>query len=267
MPNVKKAVVWADADFEEAECFRCRVRGELLFRRPPFGVVRCPTCGQVFISPRLNAQGRKKIYDDADYFDVGVYGGPTGKLNLAFYWPKRRAALVRSQVRTAQPRLLEIGCAYGVFLEAAQRAGFEVSGIELSKPAASYAREHLKAEVVQGELESTPLPDAGFDAVCGWDVLEHVLNPLSFMQTVARVLRPGGVVALSVPYFSSLPARLFRSRWWTLRPEQHIWHFTPDTLRRLFADAGLTPRRMVVSPFAPVNLTRLDSLVALATKD
>lgn len=69
--------------------------------------------------------------------------------------------------------------------------------------------------------------------------------------------------ALSVPYFSSLPARILRSRWWTLKPEQHIWHYTPTTLALLAARAGLVVTSVTTSPIRRANVARLDSLVAV----
>jgi hypothetical protein len=70
------------------------------------------------------------------------------------------------------------------------------------------------------------------------------------------------VIALSVPSVSSLPARALGSRWWTLKPEQHIWHFTPRTLALVAARAGLVITSVVRSPVRAANAGRLDSIVA-----
>jgi len=99
--------------------------------------------------------------------------------------------------------------------------------------------------------------------VCFWDTLEHVPDPLAFLVEIRRRLAPDGAFALSVPYISSLPARLLGRHWWTLKPEQHIWHFTPATLQAVAARAGLRITEKYRSPLRRVNLGRLDSLVAL----
>ena len=72
----------------------------------------------------------------------------------------------------------------------------------------------------------------------------------------------GGLIALSVPYISSVPARVLGASWWTLKPEQHIWHFTARTLAMVAARAGLAITTVIRSPVRAANAGRLDSLVA-----
>jgi SAM-dependent methyltransferase len=249
---------------EEVDCYRCRARGERLYPSGRFAVAKCPSCGQVFISPRLVAEDRGGIYDDPDYFEAGVYGFKK-RFSLSLWhqqtWSNGRLKLLGSgQGR----KLLEMGCAYGFFLNVARQHGFQVSGVEISRAAVLWAREKTDLDVRQGTVESVTLPEHEYDVVCFWDVLEHVPDPAFFLATVARALKPGGVVGFSCPDFSSLPARVFRGRWRALKPEQHIWQFTPQTLTRALAEAGLAQVRIIRSLFAPANLGRVDSVVVIA---
>ena len=257
-------------DCEEVPCFRCGKMGKVLFSRPPFGIVRCPSCAQVFTSPRL--RNLRMVYENPAYFEHNVYGF-SRLVNIAFFlqrlWISGRLRLIKREMAKTQvrgTRLLEVGCAYGFFLEAAQRAGFQVMGIEFSQVAAQFARERLGLEVHHGELERSPLLNNTFDIVCFWDVIEHVANPIEFLRAVRYVTVPGGLVFFSCPCFDSLPARLFHSRWWTLRPEQHLSHFTEDTLKRLLSEADLQVVRIIRNPFSQANFGRLDSLVGVARK-
>ena len=259
---------WQAAALEEANCFRCGVHGERLYSSDRFGVVRCPTCGQAFISPRLAEQGRESVYD-ADYFEAGVYGYKK-RFSISLWhqqtWSNGRLKLIRNLLdgEPAGKRLLEIGCAYGFFLNVAEEQGFKVSGVEYSKPAVAWAQKHTKLDIRQGTVETVTLPAQEFDVACFWDVFEHVPDPRFFLQVITRALKPGGIVAMSCPNFGSAAARTFRGRWWTLRPEQHLWQFTPETLARAFDEAGLTDVRIITSFFAPANFGRADSLVATA---
>jgi SAM-dependent methyltransferase len=261
----------SNAVLESAECFRCGIQGEPLYRSDPFGVVRCPKCSQVFISPRLAAADRGRIYHDPDYFQVGVYGlskrfNP-GRRAKEIWDAGRLQLIARHRDEARRPgRLLEIGCAYGFFLLAAQRLGFEATGIEYSRSAAERARGATGLEIRQGAIDDVPLPDEHFDVVCFWDVIEHVEDPLVFMRKLARATRRNGVIAFSCPNFASWPAGILRARWWTLRPEQHIWQFTPATIRQLMRDVGLQEIAIVTDPFSRANLCRTDSLIVLARK-
>jgi SAM-dependent methyltransferase len=249
---------------ESVRCFRCDVEGRQLYALEPFAVARCPECSQVFVSPRLNAQGRLALYGDVAYFDDGVYRNQQASY-LQRTWSRGRLDLIAAVADPAGKELFEIGCAYGLFLEAARDRGFDVAGLEFSPVAARTARERVGCEVFTGEVEQLEREDTA-DVVAFWDVLEHVPDPAAFMAAVARMVRPGGLVALSCPYYDSLPARVFRSRWWSLKPHKHIWHFTTDGLVRLLTDHDLEPVQMVRNPLNGANLSRLDSLVAIARR-
>jgi uncharacterized protein (TIRG00374 family) len=249
---------------EQARCFRCGVEGEPVHNLDPFRLVACPECGQAFMSPRLNAAGRLALYDDADYFDEGVYRTPNASA-LQRTWADGRLDIIGGHFDPEQSRLFEIGCAYGLFLERARDRGFDVAGLEFSPVAARTASERLGVPIHQGEVVDLD-GEGGFDAVAAWDVIEHVPDPAAFLGAARRLLRNGGVVALSCPYFDSIPARVLRSRWWTLKPHKHIWHFTAAGLRRTLVEAGLEPVTLVRNPLAKANYLRPDSVVAIARK-
>jgi SAM-dependent methyltransferase len=281
--QVTELAQWTAGDTEEVACCLCGVAGTLVHVVAPFGVVRCPQCVLVFVSPRLRPEALQRLYDDVGYFEGGVYGSgvsstaasstddapATGGLSPAMLlqrtWTAGRLRLI-DRSRDGAPaggRLLEVGAGYGLFLAAARAAGWTTSGVELSRTGAEHARDALGLDVFCGQLEEAPLTP-GFDVVCAWDTVEHVPDPLSFWRTVRAQVADDGVVAFSTPYYSSLPARLLGTRWWTLKPTEHIWHFTPRTHALLLARAGLALTRVIRSPLAPANAGRLDSLVGIA---
>ena len=260
-----RAQGWQESDTEEVTCCLCDIPGTVRYRMPPLAVVRCPRCGLMYVSPRLSPDALQRLYDEPAYFeDGGVYGG-RGRFNPAMAlqrnWTSGRLQLIQDAV-PPPASLLEIGTGYGLFLSAAQDAGYKTRGVELSRTAATHARDARGLDVFCGQLADAPDGDPAA-AVCFWDTLEHVPNPLAFLAEVRRRLDPDGTFACSVPYVSSLPARLLGRRWWTLKPEQHIWHFTPRTLRAVAARAGLEVTQVYRSPWGRANLGRLDSLVAV----
>jgi 2-polyprenyl-3-methyl-5-hydroxy-6-metoxy-1,4-benzoquinol methylase len=216
------------------------------------------------MSPRLNEQGRLALYDDPDYFDSGVYRTPSASA-LQRIWADGRLDLIGEHVAGNGSRIFEIGCAYGLFLERARDRGFEVAGLEYSRVAARTASRRLGVPIHEGEIVDLD-GDGTFHAVAAWDVIEHVPNPAEFLAAARRMLAPGGVVALSCPYYDSIPSRALRSRWWTLKPHKHIWHFTSTGLHRTLAEAGFDPLAVLRNPMAKANYLRPDSVVAIARK-
>lgn len=254
---------WPAQETESVSCCVCGVEGKSLYRMAPLGVVRCPVCELVFVSPRLTSSALQRLYDEPAYFEGGVYGAQSrwsAAMLLQRIWTAGRLATI-ARLRRPPGRLLEIGSGYGLFLAAAGDAGYGVRGVELSRTGARHARNRLGLDVFCGQLVDAPADEA--DVICFWDTLEHVPDPLDFLREVGRRLAPGGLFALSVPYFSSLPARLLGTRWWTLKPEQHLWHLTPVTLRLVAARAGLVITSIITSPFRQANAGRTDSLVAV----
>jgi SAM-dependent methyltransferase len=99
-------------------------------------------------------------------------------------------------------KLLDVGCGTGNFLAAARDAGYDVSGIELDRDAARFAREQV------GLSRIFPLPIVEFverlggelfDVVTFFEVLEHQAAPAEFVENVKRCVRSRGYIALSVP--------------------------------------------------------------------
>jgi len=138
---------------------------------------------------------------ESDYFDAN-YGGDYDARNPAY---KFRALLGAIRMHQPSGRLLDIGCAYGKFLEvAADEGGYTLSGMDLSEHAAGIAAQRLEPRGVRvrvGGVLDDPFPDETFDVVTMFDVIEHVPDlDAAFSAAKARVA-PGGVLALSVPVY------------------------------------------------------------------
>jgi SAM-dependent methyltransferase len=135
---------------------------------------------------------------DARWYEQ-MYGGRDGKvLPLE---PGHKYFLADA-LAPAGGELLDIGCGTGNFLAAARDAGYHVSGIELDRNAAHFARERLGLQRVLALTISEFAEQHSkeqFDVVTFFEVLEHQAAPIEFLQRVRTCVRPGGVIALSVP--------------------------------------------------------------------
>ena len=81
------------------------------------------------------------------------------------------------------------------------------------------------------------MPAGPFDVVCAFHVLEHVVDPWTFLARTREVLEPHGHLALEVPNITSARARRDGPLWFNLAPEHHCWHFSPATLGRLLGES------------------------------
>ncbi len=146
------------------------------------------------------------------------------------------AQRVLPRVRRYVPagRLLDVGCATGDFLSAAQ-ALYEVEGVELSAWAAAIA-EQRGLTIYRCRLEHVT-PQTSYDVVTLWGVIEHFEDPAREVRAMHRLLRPGGIVALWTGDVDSWLARLLKQRWWYVMG-QHLQLFSRQSLRALFVSQG-----------------------------
>lgn len=150
----------------------------------------------------------------------------------------------------APPRLLEVGCAHGWFMDTAS-ASFEVTGIEPDVAVATATR--ARGLAVRGGFFPDVL-DAGdrFDIIVFNDVLEHIPDVNATLDACLHHLAPGGRIVVNAPSrrgflyrVSKVLARLglpgsFERMWQLGFPSPHVHYFDTDSLSRLATKAGFT---------------------------
>ncbi len=147
--------------------------------------------------------------------------------------------------RYAEPgRLADLGCGPGYLLAVAAERGWSARGADLNEWAVSYAREDLGLDVVHGDLGALVLADGDLDALTMLDLIEHVPEPDGLLSEAARVVRPGGALAIVTPDAGSPVSRMLGGRWPEVRrPGEHAIVYSVAGLTALlrrhgFAAAG-----------------------------
>jgi SAM-dependent methyltransferase len=232
--------------------YRSEHRGPDYFMRLPgmFQLVRCAECGLIYQNPRPPLDRIERYYPD----QYGSYSSAQAGLRAQrgmLRWVIERGQRKRSRlvdraipaVRGQPRRLLDIGCASGLFLEMMQcYPGWQVEGVEPNSTAARATSERLGIPVFNGPFERARYPDAAFDAITMWDVLEHLHEPLASLRELRRILRPGGVLFIRVPNAASYVAQLCGRYWSGYDLPRHMTLFTPRTLARALGQAGFRER-------------------------
>ena len=178
-----------------------------------YRIGRCVRCGLVYADPRAPHDKILARYS-RDYFwkeYLPSLGVVDGRYDLAHFDLRHKAILDLIGARAGGRRLLEVGCGAGFFLKAAERAGWQVEGIELSEEASRFAVERLRLPIRRERAEDAPIAPGSFDAAAMFDVIEHLFEPASVLAAIARALTPGGTLAISTPNFDSL-SRVMLSR-------------------------------------------------------
>ena len=200
--------------------------------------LRDPGSGIIFLAERPRLEDMA-AFVDAEY-ESGVYRDYVDARELKLATMRRRLPLIRQHARDV--RLLDVGCGTGFFLEAALEAGFEPEGIELSPVAIDLAQPTVRSRIRCGDVNTLVVADAKrFDVVTAFDIIEHTFDPPSFLDDIARVLEPGGLLVISTPDTDHWLRPLMRRRWPMLQPDQHTFLFSRRAMRSLLEAHGYKP--------------------------
>lgn len=156
-------------------------------------------------------------------------------------WWQARATLTLDLLRRLglEPpaRILDVGCGWGVTLESLEKRGYEVIGMDISRRTLEKldrpGRVLFEADLTRSIEGNVCLSDG----VLALDVIEHIDDDRAAVERLGSLVRPGGVLVVSVPalpdMFSEFDA-----------VQGHRRRYLPDTLRSAFADTGLDLERI-----------------------
>jgi SAM-dependent methyltransferase len=196
-----------------------------------FTLTRCDGCGLCYFSPRPGRDAIGAYYPSA-YGPHSAHDGDESRM------VKRRSKRFDPVGDLRPGRYLDVGCGAGQSLLRMKSKGWDVVGFDVSEQAAAAGR-RLGVEIRTGrELGEAGLEAASFDLVTLFCVLPHVHDPAAALREVARVLRPGGLLLMTLPNLRSLNFALFRAFWYHLEPPRHLFFFSERNLEELAARTG-----------------------------
>jgi SAM-dependent methyltransferase len=208
-------------------------------------IARCEECGHGYVWPLPSVEFLNSIYVDPAY-----YQGAAESIGFQDYKslaPARNRMfarhLTRIEAEVGTGRILDVGCATGDFLKVARSRGWRVIGAD---PSAARAEvEAAGIELVGTTVHDSDVEEGTLDAVTFWDVLEHVTSPIADLTRARKLLKPGGVIAVTVPDSANLLARASGRRWFGYKTAgEHLQFFTRASLSAAMLRAQVAPRAL-----------------------
>lgn len=138
--------------------------------------------------------------------------------------------------------ILDVGSGGGEFSYLLHALGHEVKGIEPNKGYAEYSIREYGLNVQVGFVQDVILPEAGFDLITIWHVLEHTEDPCAVLSKLHTLLKPQGVLVIEVPNIEAIcqsPKSTFH--------EAHIFNFNAATLQKLAEKVGFAKMEHFIS--------------------
>jgi 2-polyprenyl-3-methyl-5-hydroxy-6-metoxy-1,4-benzoquinol methylase len=200
-------------------------------------ICACARCKLVFTNPQPEP-GELLTRYGADYYAHWIK--PEQRARRKKLWD-RRVKVVKKVFPSG--KLLDVGCGEGLFLHCAQKAGYEVAGLEISEFAVAYAKKEFELDIQQNCLENAEFPENSFDIVTLWHTLEHMPHPDITLRKAYQLLKPGGHLIVAVPNLDDIIGqgfyRLMQGHYCQFytpdSKEPHLYHFTTASLKNLLA--------------------------------
>ncbi len=206
----------------------------LLFVKDGYRHVRCNTCGLIYVNPRL-----KNIKETLDsFYETSVDSDNLIKslLNRDFSVKKQKIfyeELKKMERYRKLNTILDIGCSFGGFLNAAKNRRWDAKGVEAVYKVGKYGKELYDLDIFFGTLEESQFTPSSFDVIRLNNIIEHVHRPFEFLADVNKLLRNGGLLSISTPNYDSYSVSICGKEWIYFDGQHHVVFFTPETLRNI----------------------------------
>jgi len=221
--------------------------------KEPFEIFDCESCSFRFTQ---HIPSPEKI---GPYYQSDVYISHSdtkeGMVNKIYHSARewmlnRKRNLVQSL--TKGKRLLDVGSGTGYFLDHMKRHGYDVQGVEIDGDARTATKKKFGIQVEEPSTFLTGQLPQKVDAITLWHVLEHLHDLEGYMQSIRNQLTNDGVVLIAVPNHASYDATYYKKHWAAYDVPRHLWHFTPETVKRLAEKSGfqvVDQKRLPLDPF------------------
>lgn len=165
-------------------------------------IVKCTNCQIIYVDEKLTQEQVSTYYEVAN---DPLYFAEQDARRITF-----KKYLKKLPVKG---RLLDIGTNTGLFVKIAQENGWDATGLEPNKWGVEYAKKNYKINLINKPFEKGTFKKDSFDVVTMWDVIEHFTDPVSEMEKVYDIIKPGGVFAFSTVDPDSLFAKAMGTKW------------------------------------------------------
>ncbi len=227
--------------------------GERTFRR-------CQKCSMLYQSWTIKSEQTE--YNHAYFFED--YQKQYGKTYLEDFASIKAQCIRRTgnidfiyhrNHQSITPAILDIGCAMGPFLDAANDAGWQVFGTDISKDAVEYVQRTLNFPAVCASFpEFNPEKEFGitqFDAVTMWYVIEHFQNLDNVLKAVSKIVKKDGIFAFSTPSASGVSSKYHRDNFFKQSPADHYTLWEPENAKLILRKYGFKVVKIVSTGHHP----------------
>lgn len=202
------------------------------------GVVECVNCHYIYADLTLTQEEFEQLYREG-YFKGEEYSDyVSDKAITQINFNQRLNTLLPFIPNAKNARLLEVGSAYGFFLECAAPKFKEVVGVDVTEEGVKYANEVLKQKAYAIDLEKWDFENKKLDVACLWDTIEHLRRPDLYIQKISENMNTNGIIAITTGDIGSFVAKFRKNKWRLIHPPTHAHYFSKKSMTQLLEKNG-----------------------------
>jgi len=218
-------------------------------------ILRCRNCTLMWLHPRpsrsqlYDIYGSMEYYSNKEFFNKDkskIYGYVdylAERINKQYGYRKIvrkvKEHYLRKNLSSAQKaKWLDAGCGLGFLMDVAFDEGFTVAGVEFSLPAIQYIRSKYTFPVKYGLLSEIDFSES-YDVISMFDVIEHLIDPISDLQKLRQHIEDDGILIIQTMDCDSLASRLLGKKLEDFRrTREHLFFFNRSSLRKILEHCG-----------------------------
>ncbi len=248
-------------EFVSVACPACKgLRLAQVFEKLGFSYDRCTECGTVLMNPRPSPQLLAEFgLNSANYefWNSQVFPATEAKRRDTIFRPRAHKLVEECRANNLSAvTVLEVGAGFGSFCEQLSECELfqRIIALEPSPRLAESCRRR-GLEVIESTIEKCALPNNSVDVVASFEVIEHLFDPDLMLKEVNRILRPGGLLAISCPNIRGFDLMTLATASDTIDHE-HMNYFHPRSMSELLARHGLRVANVSTPGQLDVDLVR-----------
>ncbi len=210
-----------------------------------FTIVECAGCKLMRLEPQPEPEELHKYYPNSYWFAPGETSAERLEEAYRRFVLQDHVRFVEQALRNSAESgpLLDVGCGGGLFLRAMADRGFPVIGIDISLDASRVATHVNRLPALCASLPLAPLPSQSCSVVTMFHLLEHLYDPVPYVEAARDLLKPEGRLVLQVPNAACWQFLLFGDRWNGLDVPRHLFDFKQSDIELLLRSCGFEPVR------------------------
>jgi len=230
------------------QCLICASKRIPIMRNyAALGLVKCKDCGFVFMQQIPTKEELDNHYS--------TYGYEGERVLTPMTVDSYNSTLNEFESYRKTNKLLDIGCGVGHFPSVAMQRGWESFGTEYSTKAVAHARKKgINMHI--GPLQTATFDAESFDVITSFEVIEHLNNPIEEINTIYRLLRPGGIFYCTTPNFNSLLRYWLMTDYKVIEYPEHLSYYTKKTLTKLMIANGFKLVKFKSTGFSLTQIQR-----------